>query len=106
MAIDLLESNDHILTKSFPKSTWRATYKLHFVHTNIFRPQRTSSLASSRYYKWLEYSRSSRRLWKIKVVTKFKYWGSDSGKEYTLENFNAFCEEIDIEHQLIAPYTL
>ena len=30
---------------------------------------------------------------------------SDNGKEYTSENFNAFCEEADIEHQLIAPYT-
>ena len=30
---------------------------------------------------------------------------SDNGKEYTLEEFNLFCEEASIEHQLTAPYT-
>nr|KYP43525.1 Retrovirus-related Pol polyprotein from transposon TNT 1-94 [Cajanus cajan] len=28
-----------------------------------------------------------------------------NGKEYTSENFNQFCEEIGIEHQLTTPYT-
>ena len=61
MAIDLLEFDDHISTckacqfgkknrKSFPKSSWRATYKLHLVHTDVSGPQRTPLLASSRYY--------------------------------------------------------
>ncbi|RVW91763.1 Retrovirus-related Pol polyprotein from transposon RE1 [Vitis vinifera] len=30
---------------------------------------------------------------------------SDNGKEYTNENFDKFCEEADIEHQLTSPYT-
>lgn len=29
----------------------------------------------------------------------------DYGKEYTLDQFNQFCEEADIENQLDAPYT-
>ena len=28
-----------------------------------------------------------------------------NGKEYTLEEFNLFCEEASIEHQLTTPYT-
>ena len=31
---------------------------------------------------------------------------SNNGKENTLTEFNLFCEEASIEHQLIAPYTL
>lgn len=30
---------------------------------------------------------------------------SDNGKEYTTEQFNLFCEEAGIEHQLTASYT-
>ena len=30
---------------------------------------------------------------------------SDNGKEYISKNFNLFCEEADIEHQLTIPYT-
>ena len=30
---------------------------------------------------------------------------SDNDKEYTLETFNRFCEEAEIEHQLTTPYT-
>ena len=61
MEIDLPEFDDHISTckacqfgkqnrKSFPKSAWRATYKLHLVHTDVSGPQRTPLLAGSRYY--------------------------------------------------------
>jgi len=31
---------------------------------------------------------------------------SDNGKEYTLHQFNSFCDEAGIEHQLTTLYTL
>ena len=49
--------------------------------------------------------------WKLKKIVENKSGDqiqilrSGNGKEYTLENFNAFCEEAGIEHQLTAPYT-
>jgi hypothetical protein len=36
--------------RPFPKSSWRATYKLQLIHTNVLGPQRIESLAGSRYY--------------------------------------------------------
>ena len=129
MAIDLPEFDDHISTckacqfgkknrKSFPKSAWRATYKLHLVHTNVSGPQRTPSLPSSRYYvafidDFLKFkSEVVGVLWNFKKNlenqsgNQIKILRSDNGKEYTLKNFNAFCKEAGIKHQLTAPYTL
>ena len=34
----------------FPKSTWKASHKLHLIHTDVYGTQRTMSLAVSRYY--------------------------------------------------------
>ncbi|KAK9122098.1 hypothetical protein Syun_019715 [Stephania yunnanensis] len=51
------------------------------------------------------------------IFWKFKQWietqssyqiqalRSDNGKEYTSNQFNTYCEEAGIEHQLTAPYT-
>ena len=36
--------------RPFPKSSWRATYKLQLIHTDVLGPQRIESLAGSRYY--------------------------------------------------------
>jgi len=36
---------------------------------------------------------------------KIQVLRSDNGKEYTLAQFNLFCEEVGIEHQLTTPYT-
>ena len=53
----------------------------------------------------------------VDIFWKFKAWAenqskckmqvirSDNGTEYTLEKFNKFCEDADIEHQLTTPYT-
>ena len=37
--------------------------------------------------------------WKIQVLRSY------NGKEYPSKEFNLFCKEEGIEHQLIAPYT-
>ena len=129
MAIDIPEFDDHISTckacqfgkqnrKSFPKSAWRATYKLHLVHTDVSGPQRTPSLAGSRYHVafiddftrmcWIFFlkfkSEVARVFWKFKKImenqsgNQIQILRSDNGKEYTSENFNAFCEEAGIEN--------
>jgi len=36
---------------------------------------------------------------------KIQFLRSDNGKEYTTTQFNLFCEEAGIEHQLTTPYT-
>ena len=48
-----------------------------------------------RFKAWIENQSGC----KIQVVR------SDNGKEYTSNQFNFFCEEAGIEHQLTAPYT-
>jgi len=37
--------------------------------------------------------------------SKIQFLRFDNGKEYTSAQFNLFCEEAGIEHQLTAPYT-
>ena len=48
-----------------------------------------------RFKAWIENQSGC----KIQVVR------SDNGKEYTSDQFNFFCDEAGIEHQLTAPYT-
>lgn len=49
--------------------------------------------------------------WKFKKMVenqsdyRIQLLRSDNGKEYTSAEFNLFCEEAIIEHQLIVPYT-
>ena len=48
-----------------------------------------------RFKTWIE----NRCDCKIQVIR------SDNGKEYVSDQFNSFCEEAGIEHQLTTPYT-
>ncbi|KAL4318060.1 hypothetical protein GQ457_18G019390 [Hibiscus cannabinus] len=111
--------------KPFPKSTWRATHKLQLIHTDVAGPQRTPSLKGSRYYIvfiddftrmcWIFFlkfkSEVAQVFWKFKArvenesCCKIQIVRSDNGKEYTSAEFNKFCEEAGIEHQLTAFYT-
>ncbi|CAL5331407.1 unnamed protein product [Camellia sinensis] len=109
----------------FPKKAWRASQKLQLMHTDLGGPQRTPSLKGSKYYIdfiddltrmcWIYFLRFKSEV--AAVFWKFKAWvenqsgykmqllRSDNGKEYTSEQFDLFCEEAGIEHQLTAPYT-
>ncbi|KAL3519543.1 hypothetical protein ACH5RR_017692 [Cinchona calisaya] len=84
----------------FPTATWRATKKLQLIHTDVGSLQRTPSLkeVGSTFWKY-----------KAKVENesgcKIQILRSDNGKEYNSHQFNSFCEEAGIEHQLTAPYT-
>ena len=103
---------------------WRATQKLHLVHTDVEGPHTTSSLNESKFYIAF-IDDHTRMCWiyfmKVKfevadIFYKFKGWVEnqsrckmqvikvDNGIEYTFENFDKFCESAGIEHQLIASY--
>ena len=109
----------------FKQASWRATERLQLIHTDLAGPQRTASLKESKYYIifiddfsrmcWIYFLKSKSEV--AGVFWKFKQWiekqsgcmiqalRSDNGKEYTSEQFNMYCEEAGIEHQLTAPYT-
>jgi transposase InsO family protein len=112
------------IRKPFPKTVWRATQKLQLIHTDVAGPQRTPSLQGSLYFV-LFIDDFTRMCWifflKFKhevagVFVKFKnmvetqsgckiqFVRSDNGKEYTSAQFNLFCEEAGIVHQLTTPY--
>ena len=111
--------------RPFPKSSWRATHKLQLIHTDVSGPQRTKSLAGSRYYIafiddfsrmcWIFFLKFKSEVagvfWKFKKMVenqsgyKIQAVRSDNGKEYTSAEFDMFCEEAGIEHQLTALYT-
>ena len=103
--------------KPFPKSTWRASHKLQLIHTDVAGPQRTQSLAGSRYYVifiddfsrmcWIFFMKHKSEVagtfWKFKKMVE-KQSGSNiqcirsnNGREYTSDQFNKFCEESGIE---------
>ena len=110
---------------SFPKSTWKASQKLQLIHSDVAGPQRTPSLKGSLYYVdfihdftrmcWIFFLKFKSEVagvfWKFKKMVenqsgcKIQALRSDNGKEYTSGEFNLFCQESGIEHQLTAPYT-
>ena len=111
--------------KSFPRSTWRSSQKLQLIHTDVAGPLSTPSLNGSKYYL-LFIDDFSRMCWiyfmKFKSEVAGIFWRfkknvenqsncriqairSDNGREYTSTEFNLYCEEAGIEHQLTAPYT-
>ena len=111
--------------RPFPKSTWRATHKLHLIHTDVSSPQRTVSLVGSQYYMvfiddftrlyWIFFlkfkSKVARVFWKFKKMVenqsgcKIQVLRSDNGKEYASKEFNLFSKQAGIEHQFTTPYT-
>ncbi|KAL4362450.1 hypothetical protein GQ457_04G012430 [Hibiscus cannabinus] len=110
----------------FPKEeVWRASEKLQLVHTDICGPHRTLSLGGNKYFilfiddftrmTWVYFMIEKSEV--FKVFKKFKALAevqsgcklqklrSDRGKEYTSTEFDLFCEDEGIEHQLTVGYT-
>ncbi|GKV37173.1 hypothetical protein SLEP1_g45232 [Rubroshorea leprosula] len=110
----------------FPvNKSFRATQKLELVHTDIRGPMRTPSLSQNRYFilfiddftrmTWVYFLGSKGQA--LPVFKKFKALvenqsgcrikklRSDNGKEYTSNDFNLFCEEAGVDHQLTVSYT-
>jgi transposase InsO family protein len=110
----------------FPKNqSRRALSKLQLVHSDVCGPMRTSTLNGSRYFV-LFIDDLTRMCWvyflKMKsevpaVFQKFKSLvenesdcrikaiRTDNGTEYTSNQFDKFCEEVGIKHQLTIPYS-
>ncbi|CAJ2666383.1 unnamed protein product [Trifolium pratense] len=113
------------IRKPFPKTVWRASQKLQLIHTDVAGPQRTPSLQGSLYFVlfiddftrmcWIFFLKFKHEVagvfvkFKNMVATqsgcKIQFLRSDNGKEYTSTQFNLFCEEAGIVHQLTTPYT-
>ncbi|GKV16599.1 hypothetical protein SLEP1_g27221 [Rubroshorea leprosula] len=110
----------------FPvNKSFRATQKLELVHMDICGPMRTPSLSQNRYFilfindftrmTWVYFLGSKGQA--LPVFKKFKALvenqsgcrikklRSDNGKEYTSNDFNLFCEEAGVDHQLTVSYT-
>ncbi|RDX63956.1 hypothetical protein CR513_57549, partial [Mucuna pruriens] len=68
--------------KPFPESSWRESQKSKLVHTDKFKAHVENQ--------------SNCRIQILRL---------DNGKEYIATQFQQFCDEAGIEHQLTAPYT-
>ncbi|KAA3484491.1 pleiotropic drug resistance protein 3-like [Gossypium australe] len=92
---------------------WRATEKLHLVHTDVYGPMKKASLNNSKYFI-LFINDYTRYCWVYFLKVKFEVAEAccklrilrfDNGIEYTSEKFQKFCENVGIEHQLTNTYT-
>ena len=111
----------------FPKgSGLRAKEKLELVHTDVCGPMRTTSFGNNKYFilfindftrmTWIYFLSEKTQVFDIfkKFVNlvetqsrcKLKILRSDNGKEYTSKQFDKFCEDFGIQHQLSIAYTL
>ncbi|GKV26186.1 hypothetical protein SLEP1_g35531 [Rubroshorea leprosula] len=111
---------------SFPiNKAFRACEKLELVHTDICGPMKVPSLGQNKYFilfiddftrmTWVYFLSSKAQVFsmfkKFKALVenqsgcRIKKLRSDNGKEYTSAEFNNFCEEAGIQHQLTVSYT-
>ncbi|CAL2249531.1 unnamed protein product [Prunus armeniaca] len=111
--------------QAFPSGkAWRAKALLELVHTDVCGPMRTPSLDNNRYFilfiddytrmTWVYFLRERTEVFNIFKKFKthvekqsghyIKALRSDRGKEYTSKEFNKFCEDEGVEHQLTVGY--
>nr|KYP39290.1 Retrovirus-related Pol polyprotein from transposon TNT 1-94 [Cajanus cajan] len=112
--------------KSFSSTNvTRAKEKLELIHTDLCGPMSVPSLSQSKYFllfiddltrmTWVYFLSSKAQTFdvfkKFRAMVesqsgcKIKMLRSDNGKEYTSNEFNAFCEDMGIVHQLTVSYT-
>lgn len=110
----------------FPKNqSRRSTKKLELIHSDVCGPMRTPTLSGSKYFM-LFIDDLTRMCWvyflKIKLEVadvfqkfknlvenesdcKIKAIRSDNGTEYYCNQFDKFCDDMGIKHQLTVPYS-
>ncbi|KAJ4713761.1 Retrovirus-related Pol polyprotein from transposon TNT 1-94 [Melia azedarach] len=110
----------------FPsQAKWRATEKLELVHSDVCGPMQTPSLNQNRYFilfvddltrmTWVYFMNNKSQAFscfkKFKSLAetqsgvKVKKLRTDNGKEYISNEFDKFCEDAGIQHQLTVPYS-
>lgn len=111
--------------KPFPTGkAWRAKKILELLHTDVCGPMRTTTFEKNRYFilfiddysrmTWVYFMRERSEVFGIfkkfknlvenQSGTRIKVIRSDRGKEYTSNQFNKFCEDEGVEHQLTVGY--
>ncbi|CAL8168827.1 unnamed protein product [Prunus armeniaca] len=112
--------------EAFPReATTRALTPLELIHSDICGPMQTVTKAGNRFFLtfiddctrmcWVYFLRHKSEALtvfkKFKATVelqsgyKLKKLRSDRGGEYTLVEFDSFCEDVGIERQLTTPYT-
>ncbi|KAK2404761.1 putative mitochondrial protein [Trifolium repens] len=112
--------------KSFQSTNGtRARNKLELVHTDLCGPMSIPSLSQNKYFilfiddltrmTWVYFLTSKAHTFNVfkkframvesQSGCKIKMLRSDNGKEYTSNEFNRFCEDMGIVHQLTVSYT-
>jgi len=110
----------------FPKGiSKRATHKLELVHSDICGPMSTASLSNNMYFilfiddfsrmTWVYFLKTKsqallmfknfKSMAETQSGQKIKVLRTDNGGEYISKEFNAFCLEAGIVHQLTIPYS-
>ncbi|CAH9134446.1 unnamed protein product [Cuscuta epithymum] len=110
----------------FPiEKTWRAKQILELVHTDVCGPMRTPSVSKNRYFilfiddysrmTWVYFFQEKSEVFRIfkrfkNFVEKqsghqIKKLRSDRGTEYNSKEFDQFCEDEGMKHQLTVAYT-
>ncbi|TXG46600.1 hypothetical protein EZV62_027900 [Acer yangbiense] len=77
----------------------RAKNKLELVHTDLCGPMSVPTYSQNNVFK------KFRAMVESESGCKIKKLRSDNGKEYTSNEFNMFCEDMGITHQLTVSYT-
>ncbi|KAA3452947.1 Retrovirus-related Pol polyprotein from transposon TNT 1-94 [Gossypium australe] len=110
----------------FPlNQAWRALERLQLVHTDVCGPMKTQSLNDSRYfilfvddysrYCWIFFLKHKSEVAQvflkfktaieIETSCRLKTIRLDNGTEYTSAQFQAYCDDAGIKHQLTNVYT-
>ncbi|XP_076933425.1 uncharacterized protein LOC143599326 [Bidens hawaiensis] len=111
--------------QEFPHNASRATHIMQLIHTDVVGPMPVPSLGGSRYFvlftddysrmTWVYFLREKSEVFgKFKILKakienetggKIKAIRSDNGGEFCSKEFNMFCDNEGIRHNLTAPYT-
>ncbi|KAJ4728947.1 Retrovirus-related Pol polyprotein from transposon TNT 1-94 [Melia azedarach] len=110
----------------FPsQAKWKATEKLELVHSDVCGPMQTPSLNQNRYFilfvddftrmTWVYFMniksqafscfKKFKSLAETQSGVKVKKLRTNNGKEYISNEFDKFCEDAGIQHQLTVPYS-